>query len=195
MSKSILIDILQKSKKEQQIIGIRKYGDGDAFWSGYVIDFNEELIQLQHFTKYGKPDGIIIEQLSTIESIDFDDDYSKAMGYIIENHHLLDKQSHQTLKLSDAEDWQLEALQQLEGNKDVLVSVEMNNEHYYTGFLLVVSETDFVMNCVGKMGEDEDKVIYRIEDVTAIRINDMDDRKRKMLYDWRMNGMKSKQKK
>lgn len=192
MSESILIDILQKSKNEQQIIGIRKYGDGDAFWSGYVIDFNEELVQLQHFTKYGKPDGIIIEQLSTIESIDFDDDYSKAMQYIIENNSLLDKQSNKTLNLNDPEDWQLETLLQLEGNKDVLVSVEMNNEHYYTGFLLVVSETDFVMNCIGKMGEDEDKVIYRIEDVTAIRINDMDDRKRKMLYDWRKNGMKNK---
>lgn len=191
MSKSILIDMLEKSKKEQQIIGIRKYGDGDAFWSGYVIDFNEELIQLQHFTKYGKPDGIIIELVSTIESIDFDDDYSKAMKYIIENNSLLDKQSNQTLKLNDSEDWQLETLQQLEGNKDVLVSVEMNNEQYYTGFLLVVSETDFVMNCIGKMGENEDKVIYRIEDVTAIRINDMDDRKRKMLYDWRKNGMKA----
>ena len=191
MSESILIDILQKSKNEQQIIGIRKYGDGDAFWSGYVLDFNEELIQLQHFTKYGKPDGIIIEQLSTIESIDFDDDYSKAMKYIIENNSLLDKQSNHTLKLNDSEDWQLETLQQLEGKKDVLVSVEMNNEHYYTGFLLVVSETDFVMNCIGKMGEDEDKVIYRIEDVTAIRINDMDDRKRKILYDWRKKGMKT----
>jgi hypothetical protein len=82
-------------------------------------------------------------------------------------------------------------LQQLEGNKDVLVSVEINNDHYYTGFLLMVSETDFVMNSIGKMGEDEDKVIYRIEDVTAIRLNDMDDRKRKLLYDWRKNGKKT----
>jgi hypothetical protein len=48
-----------------------------------------------------------------------------------------------------------------------------------------VSETDFILNCVGKLGEDEGTVVYKIEDVTGFKINDIDNRRRAMLYKWR----------
>jgi hypothetical protein len=35
------------------------------------------------------------------------------------------------------------------------------------------------------MGEDEGTIIYRIDDISAIRINDIENRKRAMLYKWR----------
>jgi hypothetical protein len=48
-----------------------------------------------------------------------------------------------------------------------------------------MSESDLILHCVGKMGEDEGTVIYRIEDVTAVRVNDIENRKRVMLFKWR----------
>lgn len=185
MSESILIDILQKSKDNKEIIGIWKYNDEDSFWVGYVKDFNEELVVIQHYTKYGKLDGIIIERIAEIKSIDFNDDYTKSLKYIIENSALLENDNDFNLKLNDSEDWQLEVLKQTEGNKDLMVSVEINGSDYYSGFVLIVSETDFILNMVGKFGEDEGRTIFKIEDVTSFRVNDLDDRKRKLLYNWR----------
>ena len=69
MSESILFEILKKSKENKEIIGIWKYNDDDGFWAGYVNDYNEELVTIQHFTKYGKSDGIIIERIENIKSV------------------------------------------------------------------------------------------------------------------------------
>lgn len=185
MSESILFDILQKSKDNKQIISVWKYNEDDGFWAGYVKDFNDELVIIQHYTKYGKSDGIIIEKIEEIKSIDFDDDYAKTLKYIIENSSLIDKEDEFKVSLNDNENWQEEILKQVEGNKEIIVSVEINGSDSYSGFILIVSETDFIINCVGKFGEDEGKVIYKIEDVTSVRVNDIEDRKRRLLYNWR----------
>lgn len=185
MSKSILVDILQKSKENKEIISIWKYNDDDGFWAGYVKDFNDELVVIQHYTKYGKSDGIIIEKIEEIKSIDFDDDYAKTLKYVIENSSLIDKEDEFKIKLSDNENWQEEILKQVEGQKEIIVSIEINGSDSYSGFIVFVSESDFIINCVGKFGEDEGKVIYKIEDVTSVRVNDLEGRKRKLLYNWR----------
>jgi len=41
------------------------------------------------------------------------------------------------------------------------------------------------MICVGKMGEDLGISILKIEDITSIQIDDIDNRKRNLLYKWR----------
>ena len=123
MSESILFEILKKSKENKEIIGIWKYNDkDDGFWAGYVKDYNEELVTIQHFTKYGKSDGIIIERIENIISVDFDDDYSKAMQCLIDYSSELDKEEHFEIELNDYEEWQLEILKQLEGT-DRIVSI------------------------------------------------------------------------
>lgn len=185
MSKSIILEQLQKSKENKQIIGIWKYNDSEGFWSGYIEDITDELYIIQHFTKYGKSDGVIIEQISNIESIDFDDDYSRAMHYLIEHHAELDKQENLTINTDFSKDWQKSVLLQVEGNNNRIVRVEINGDDEYSGFVERVSDSDFLLHAIGKLGEDEAKVIYRLEDVTSIRIEDIDNRKRLLLYNWR----------
>ncbi len=108
----LIKDILRRSKEEKKFIGIWLYNDDDGFWSGYVKDFDEEFVFLRHFTKYGKPDGIIVEQIENIESIDFDDDYSNAMEYLIANSEKIDKEPEIELSINDHENWQYEILEQ-----------------------------------------------------------------------------------
>jgi hypothetical protein len=184
MSESILFDILKKSKENKEIIGIWKYNDDDGFWAGYVKDYNEELITIQHFTKYGKSDGIIVERIENIKSVDFDDDYAKAMQCLIDYSSELDKDEHFEIELNDNEEWQIGILKQLEGT-DRIARLEINGSDYYSGFITKLSESDLILHCVGKMGEDEGTVFYRIEDVTAVRVNDIENRKRVMLFNWR----------
>jgi len=184
MSKSILLDLIKNSKQNREIIGIWKYNDEDGFWAGYVTDYNEELVTIKHFTKYGKSDGIIVEQIANIKNIDFDDDYAKAMQYIVENSEELDKDVDFEMKLGNSEDWQIEILKQLEGTNQI-AKVEISNDGFFSGFITKVSESDFILHCVGEMGEDEGTVVYRVEDVAAIRVNDIENRKRAMLFKWK----------
>jgi hypothetical protein len=184
MNGSLLFEVLEKSKKYKEIIGIWKYNDDDGFWAGYVKEYTEELVTIQHFTKYGKSDGIIVERIDNIQSIDFDDDYAKAMQCLVDYSTVLDKDENFKLELNDNQDWQIEILKQLEGT-DQIVRLEINGSDYFSGFITKLSASDLVLYCVGKMGENEGTVIYRIEDVTAVRVNDIENRKRAMLYKWR----------
>ena len=181
---SILFDILKKSKENKEIIGIWKYNDDDSFWCGYVKDYNEELVTIQHFTKYGKSDGIIIERIENIKSVDFDDDYSKAMQCLIDYSTELDKDEPFEIELNDNENWQTAILKQLVGTERV-ARLEISSSDYFSGFITQMSETDLILHCLGDLGEDEGTVIYRIEDVTAVRVNDIVNRKKLMLFKWR----------
>ena len=182
---SVFYKILENSKVNIELIGFWKYNDEEGFWCGYVIDYNENLVSIQHYTKYGKRDGVIVAQISEIQSIDFNDDYAKAMQCVIDYANELDKEDETNIDFTENENWQYELLKQMEGNLDKITSLEINNSNYYSGFILEVTETDFVFHCVGKLGEDEGTVIYKTEDITGFRINDIDNRKRNMLYKWR----------
>jgi len=110
---SIFYKILENSKANKELIGLWKYNDDEGFWCGYVINFNENFIKIQHYTKFGKKDGIIIAQMSDIESVDFQDDYAQAMQYVIDNADRLDNEVTIPIDLPQSEGWQLEYLKEL----------------------------------------------------------------------------------
>jgi len=185
MKENFLIDILKRSKSKKEIIGIWQYKNSDGFMAGYIKDLNDTFFTFQHLTKYGKLDGIILDKIETIQSIDFKDDYSRSMQYIFDNSEKLDIEDKIKIELNEKEDWQIDILKQFEGNTKQFISLEINDDENFTGFVEKISKVDIVFHCVGEMGEDEGTVIYRNEDITAFKINDIDNRKRKMLYDWR----------
>lgn len=189
---SILNQLLERSKLNKELLGLWKYNDDEAFWCGYVIDYNETLINIQHFTNYGKPDGKIITQIGNIQSVDFDDEYAKAMQIVIDYSKEIEKEENFDFVLPQNENWDFEIIKSLEGNFNIVSSIEISNSDYYSGFIVEVSESDFVLRCVGKMGEDEGLVLYKIEDVTGFRINDIDNRKRCLLYKWRKASLQQR---
>ena len=67
-------EILEKAKTSKKIIGLSLYGEV-GFYCGLVLDYSDEIIKLQQYTKYGKNDGITLQPLSEIERIDFDDNF------------------------------------------------------------------------------------------------------------------------
>ncbi len=181
--------ILERSKLNKELIGIWKYNDEESFWCGHVVDYNDKLVKIQHYTKYGKKDGLIIAQISSIQSVDFDDDYAKAMQVIIDYSAEIEKEVNFDLEISDDENWDFEMIKKLEGNFDIVSSFEMNNSDYYSGFIVEASESDFILRCIGKNGEDEGLVVYKIADVTGFKINDIENRKRNLLFKWRKAGL------
>jgi len=183
---NILNEILEKSRLTKELIGIWKYDDSEKFWCGYVVEYNESLIKLQHFTKYGKHDGVIIIPIHEIQSIDFNDDYARAMQVIIDYSTELEKQNKLDFNISENENWRYETLKQLESSSEIMANIEFNqNNDSFAGFIIKVDEDNFVLHCIGEIGEDEGMVIYKIEDINTIKINDMLCRKRTMLHKWR----------
>lgn len=182
---NITQEILEKSKATKEILSFTKYGEDDIFWCGFVIEYSDKHVAIQHFTKYGKPDGMIIHPLTDFQRIDYNDDYSKAMQIVIDYADEIYKAEKVTVEFGLSETFYLNILKQFSSVKDFLVSVQINNDEFSTGYIQEISETDFSMVCVGKMGEELGNSVFKIEDITSMQIDDVDNRKRHLLYKWR----------
>lgn len=181
---NLLTNLLEKSKNTKELLSFTKYGD-ETFWFGYITEYSEDFIAIQHFTKYGKNDGIIIHPIVGFQRIDYKDDYSKAMQSVIDYSDEIHRPNKIKLNFFESENFYQNIIQQFTVETDVIISVQINNDEYSTGYVKEVSETDFSMICVGKMGEDLGISILKIEDITNIQIDDIDNRKRNLLYKWR----------
>jgi len=187
MNKDLINEILEKSKSTKSLICIWVYSDDDGFWSGYVTDYNDEYVQIKHYTKYGKPDGIIIEQISNIETIDFEDDYSKCLRYLIDNSDRLDEEDELNYDIPSKENWQFEFLNDFIGNTDRIFRITILEDNNHSGFVSKISEESVVFQLIGKLGEDEGFSVFKLSDISRIRLNDIENRKKLLLYNWKKN--------
>jgi len=185
MNSSFLQSILQKSKDNKEIISIWQYNGDKGSLVGYVSDISEEYIGFKHFTRFGKQDGILYIKQANIKNIDFNDDYTKVMECLIQYADIIDKSPDFRIDLNQSDFWQFNAVIQLSKAKDQIASFEINGNEFFTGFVKETSEEDFILNCVAKNGEDLGTSLFRIEDITEIRVNDLDDRRKLLLYKWR----------
>ena len=175
---SLIKKILENSKSEKRFIGIWIRNDDDGFWSGFVQDYNNEYVYIKHFSKYGKPDGIVVEKIDQIESIDFDDTYSQCMQYLIENTIELDFEEEITLPLPDDENWQYLTLKEQLKNKERIVRIEINEEEFFSGFVEAIDTRHVTIHRIGNLGEDENFSLFNLDDITTVRINDLENRKK-----------------
>lgn len=185
MNSSILNSTLQKSKENKEIISIWQYNGDKGSIVGYVTEISEEYIGFRHFNRFGKQDGVMFIKLANIKTIDFNDDYTRVMECLIQYADIIDKPSNFSINLNKSDYWQYYAVLQFYKAKDQMASFEINGGDFFTGFVKEVSEEDFVLNCVAKNGEDLGTSLYRIEDISEIRFDDIDDRRRLLLYKWR----------
>ncbi|TAF71125.1 MAG: hypothetical protein EAZ58_04590 [Flavobacterium sp.] len=107
------------------------------------------------------------------------------MECLIEYSSIIDQPSDFEITLNHSGYWQFEAVKQLCNVKNQISSFEVNGSEYFTGFVIDFSEEDFILHCVGKNGEDLGNAIFKVEDVTEVRVNDIDDRRRLLLFNWR----------
>ena len=189
MSNTILNSILLRSQGNKEIISIWQYDSDKGSIVGYVTEISEDYVGIKKFTSFGKQDGIIFIRIANIKNIDFNDDYTKVMECLIEYSDIIDKSNDFSISLNNSENWQYEAIFQLQKAKNQIVSFEINGTEFFTGFIKEISEQDFILICVGKNGEDQGKSIFKIEDITEVRVNDIDDRRRLLLYNWRKTSL------
>lgn len=185
---NILLNLLEKSKQEGEYLSFYTYEDSNGFYFGKVLDYNEEVVNIRHYTKYGKTDGIIILKLENLESVDFEDDYQKSMKLIIENSDKIHKENLIDFELPKSENWRYLSMKQLAKN-GVITNISLSDDSY-TGYVKEVDEEFFVFHFIGKNGEDFGFGVRRIEDINEIRVNDLHSRKTEFLYKNKHNLIK-----
>ncbi|QTV04981.1 hypothetical protein [Faecalibacter bovis] len=178
--------LLQQSKVEQSIIAIFQDPAASDFRAGYIVDVNDEFFVMQHISKFGKKDGLIIEPIYKIRRID-KDDYCKCLQYVFENNADLDLQNEVVLNIPKEENWIFHTLNEIKGEQDYIVRISINNETQFSGFVNDVTDEDFSLRCIGADGQDEGNLYFMIDDVTSFRINDIEARRRLMIYNYRQS--------
>jgi hypothetical protein len=185
MITGILNNILEHSKANKQLIGFRKYHDGGDIYVGYVIDYNDVFIQLQHITKYGDEDGILLLKIDDMESFEAEEDYYKFHQYLISNGNKIKPQEVRSFPIPETEDWQYEALIHLSEFKTIITISLRTDDSIINGYILDFDEVYLNFQTVGNLGEDTGFAIYRLADIASVGIGRMEARKRETFYEWR----------
>jgi hypothetical protein len=176
--------ILETSKNQRKILSIRLYGEDDDFWLGYVEDYNPIIIQLRYFDQLGLEDGTIIIQQENIESIEFNSEYVKTYDYLINLRNSLDS-IPEIVEFKSENDWRTQYLSDLKKRKEV-ISFQIDSDITIYGFVDELNESDFLVNPIGHLGENEGNTIYKISDISAFWVGSKKCKLRQELNIWRM---------
>lgn len=186
MTKKLLAEIFSNSKKTKSLIGFYDRDITiDDFCVGYVIDFDDAFVVIQHVTKYGVKDGIHVKQLETLGQIETSSDYLKSCQILFEDNELLPKQTAEKVKFSFSDNWQYHFLND---NSYIgeLIAFSLSGEDYFNfGFLVDFDENNFIIHLVGQSGENQGVNIYLLIDITSFGVDTLQCRKRKYLYNMR----------
>lgn len=176
------ISILSHYKENQAIVNVFNVNESeDVFWCGKILDYTTETMTIKHYTKFGKYDGIIIEKLENIRSIEFDYSYAKAMEIMIENHFLLDAYEEFDLPTSISHST-YDIIDYCFKNMKLPVISFSYYEEIYVGEILEYNTEIVTFKSIDNTGVAYAITHLKIEDIETIRIDDIQTRKRKLIY-------------
>ena len=176
-------EILENSQKNQELIGVTLYNES-GFWCGIVEDFNDDFIQLRHYTSYGELDGVAIERIADIERIDINDEYLNSLKIMIEHKEKIRdiKIKSRIFEELDEDNWQYVGLKPFENDDNILASIQINHDSFYQGFVLKIDEDFIKFEIIGNDGNSEGKSLFKLSDINSIKINDLECRRKLLLY-------------
>lgn len=178
---SMFLDILEKSKSERKLVGLNCYGVDEGFYCGYVLEYSEDFLIIQHFTKFGIYDGIITLSLSDVKFIESDTTYLKGIELLMNNQNLVLNQTYK-LRGKNADAF-THLFESFIGNKDYLVKFELSDDDIYFGLIEWCDEDYFSIINIDIDGTVIGKATFRFEDLKTYWVDDLECRKRKMLYE------------
>ena len=191
MSKTITKEIFLKSKSEKSLIGIYTRDIGiDDFCVGYVIDFDDMFIVIQHISKYGQRDGIHIKQILTLEKIEVETDYLLSCQILFDNQKLLPDQTIEKVLFSNTDSWQYHFFND---NSCIgeLIAFNLKGEDYFNfGFLIDFDQDNFSINMIGQAGENQGINVFHLTDISSFGLDTLNCRKREYLYNFNANYIK-----
>ena len=174
-------NILQESMQNKSLVGLNYYGSDNAFYCGYVLEYNEEFLILQHYSKFGVADGLLIHKLGDIKYVEKETEYLKGMKLLIENKDSAMQQKYKLKKGRNHVENFTMLLESMIGNRDHLIKFELNDGDLYFGFIEWCDEDSFSIVNVDIDGL-TGKAVFKLEDVKCYWIYDLECRKRAFIH-------------
>ena len=181
----MILDIIQKSKETETLIGFNFYGSDSGFYCGFVIDYNEVFVIIQHYSKFGMSDGILVHKLVDIKYFETETDYLNGIQLIIDNPIEILKQTFKININNGYLDSFTNLFESFIGNKDYFIKFEMTDDEIYFGLIEWCDEESFSIKNIHSDGKVIGKSIFKFEDLKLYWIDDLECRKRKILYNKR----------
>ncbi len=102
-----------------------------------------------------------------------------------EHQEELNKENTISFTTTAEENWMNQFLKQIADQTEYVSRLQLNNDSRFSGFIRNLTEEDFELKCVGAEGTDEGSLYFKIDDVSSIRVNDLEARRRLILYNYR----------
>ena len=173
--------ILKESRKNKTLVGLNYYGNDSGFFCGYVIEFNADFVVLQHYSKFGMPDGILVHKLADIKYFEKDTEYLRGIKLLIKHQELIHKQTFSLANKKGSIESLFFMLESLIGDKDYLVKFELYDGEIHFGFVEWCDEESLSIIKVDPDGL-TGKALFKLEDVKLYWVDDLECRKRKVVY-------------
>ncbi len=177
----MFLDVLEKSKSEKKLVELNCYGIGEGFYCGYVLEYSEEFAIIQQFTKFGTSDGILTLSLADIKFIETDTTYLSGITLLINQQNLVLNQTYY-LKGKNVESF-THLFETFIGIKEYLIKFELSDEDVYFGLVEWCDEDYFSIINIDIDGSAIGKATFKFEDLKMYWVDDLECRKRKILYD------------
>ena len=187
MKKNILTKILTHSKKTKTILSARRYNDDDNHYCGYIVAFNDTVFIMQQVSTYGLHDGLLIETFDNIETFELDE-YEKSYQYLFDNSDKITNQTIKSLKLPKGDKWKYDLLKTLFAEKKIITIQLSSDNIIVTGLIVDFDEAHLQLNLISPIGIDQGKIVYKLSDISAFTIEELESRKRKTFNDWRQKA-------
>jgi hypothetical protein len=182
MFNRILKKILAHSLETKSFIGVRKSNTEGLCWVGYIVDFNDQLIVLQHISPLGLEDGLIVEKIENIDNFETDDNYVKAVRTLYDLKKKIASQEITQIDISINDNWQYEMLQST-FDQGKIISVELrNSDNIDYGYVLDFDYTTLQLSGINNIGEEIGIQTYRLSDISSLSVDRIEARKRETLF-------------
>ncbi len=178
----MILDIILKSKETKILIGFNFYGSDNGFYCGYVLEFNDEFVIIQHFSKFGISDGILVHKLSDIQYFETETKYLNGIKQLIDSKDDVQKQSFLLKRNKETLDSFTNLFESFIGDKRYLIKFELNDDEIYFGFIEWCDENSFSIINIDNDGEIIGKAIFKFEDLKLYWVDDLECRKRQILH-------------
>lgn len=184
----LLKQILDQSITSRKLYLFHTYGRDSKDYCGYVQSFSNDIIQIQHYTKYGERDGIIELPFDNIRTIAVDGDYIQSVQYLIDNQKDFQQmESSYDFRVPAGTEGPLSILNECVNNRNIILTLETDAESYIGFVDAIISTSYFVFTEIYNAASQFETAVHRVEDIKFICINDKNSRKNWFIYKWYKN--------
>lgn len=160
--------IIEKAKPTQKLLAVRVEKGESRMYLGQVIAYNDELLILNAFNKYGHFDGQVILEFEHVEAIEFDDTFLRKVQHWIDYKAQIYEQNPTPSFLdSTLKDYEVILKKAKEVHK--LIDFHLSTGVEGFGYILEVEESQFMVRLYNNYGEYEGFAVYEIFDLDTIK--------------------------